>query len=132
MNWTELENEVKHLASIIDYVPDIIVAIVQRGIIPARLLSSYLGVPAMYCLNVRKTGDDRRITSEIWEDIQGKKILLIEDMLETGKSLIVAKAYLEGRGSGVKTACLYTMAVSEIQPDYFVKTVSSLQAFPWE
>lgn len=100
--------------------------------IPARLLATYLDVKKMYCLTVEKQGNERKVTSEITKNLEDKKILLVEDMLETGKSLIVAKNTLKSKGAIVKTACLYTMPISEIEPDYYLRTVNNVELFPWE
>jgi len=132
MNWDELQLEVKALAAQIDFAPDMIVGIVRGGLVPARLLSSELRVKEMYALTVKKVDDERKVMNEILEDLSGKKILLVEDMLETGKSLIVAKEYLESKGAKVKTACLYTMPQSEIVPDFSIKKVAEVVRFPWE
>jgi len=132
LTWQELEYELKALQDKIDYSPDVIVGIVRGGLVPARMLSSYLNIKDLFCLNVKKIGSKRQVTTIINEDIRGKNVLLVEDMLETGKSLIVAKQYLEGKGAIVKTACLYTMPISEIKPSYFIKEVTSAVEFPWE
>ncbi len=132
MTWHELENEIKVLRSKIKYSPDIIVGVVRGGLIPARLLSSYLNVKEMYCLTVKKVSDQRKVKTVIEENIDGKSVLLVEDMLETGKSLVVAKQYLESKGAVVKTACLYTMPKSEVVPDYFLEEIHRVVKFPWE
>ena len=72
------------------------------------------------------------MVTEILEDLKGKTILLVEDMLETGRSLVVAKNYLEEKGATVKTVCLYTLPISEITPDYFLREVDAVIEFPWE
>ncbi len=132
MTWEECENEIEKLSTKIDITPDIVIGIVKGGIIPARLLSRNLEVKDMYCLTVKKIGEDRKVTTDIVENISGKDILLVEDMLETGKSLIVAKKYLEGKGVRVTTTCLYTMPITQIKPDYFLKEVTEVKVFPWE
>ena len=132
MTWEELQNEIKSLAAKIDYTPDVIIGIVRGGLIPARLLSNELKVRNMYCLTVEKVGANRKVATDILEDVSGKKILLVEDVLETGKSLQVAKAYLEVKGAEVKTMCLYTMPISQIKPDYSLKKINETIKFPWE
>lgn len=132
MNWETLEKEIRALAEKIDFKADIIIGIVRGGLVPARLLSSYLGVKKMYCLSVEKSGAERKVITEIRENISGKKIILVEDILETGQSLIVAKNYLESLGAIVKTACLYTMAISEVKPDFSLKEINEPLEFPWE
>jgi hypoxanthine phosphoribosyltransferase len=132
MTWQKLTKEINKLREKITVSPDIIVGIVRGGIIPARLLASTLHVKNMYCLTVKKDGDQRNVVTTITEDLKGKQIVLVEDMLETGKSLIVAKKYLEDKGATVKTACLYIMPISEIRPDYYLKKLSEVVHFPWE
>lgn len=132
MDWNGLEREMKMLAEKIDYKPDAIIGIVRGGLVPARILSSMLHAKEMYCLTVRKNGDERRVVTEITDDLSDKNILLVEDMLETGKSLIVAKKYLEHRGAKVKTACLFIMPKSEIVPDFFLRKIEEPMHFPWE
>lgn len=86
----------------------------------------------MYCLTVKKVGNDRKVTSDILEDLAEKKILLIEDILETGKSMLAAKNYLEEKGAIVKTACLYTLSISELKPDFNLREIKKIINFPWE
>lgn len=132
MTWEELEKEITIVSSKIYNPPDIVIGIVRGGLIPARLLSSKFKVKDMYALTVKKLDKERKVTSEITEDLTGKKILLIEDMLETGKSLLVAKHYLENKGAIIQTACLYIMPISETKPDYYIKEVGEIVNFPWE
>src|SRR3989344_2694199 len=120
MNWNELREEVKSLASKIDYTPDVIIGIVRGGLIPARLLSSELRVKDMYAITVKKVGDERRVMNDILEELSAKNVLL------------VAKEYLEEKGARIKTACLYTMPISELRPDFWLKEVSEVVPFPWE
>jgi len=132
MKWDEFESEVDKLAARIESVPDVVIGIARGGVIPAVLLSKSLKVKDMYVLKVQKEGDERRVMAEIFTDVSNSKVLLVEDMLETGKSIIVAKQYLEAKGAEVKTACLYTMPITEIQPDYFLREVREVVHFPWE
>jgi hypoxanthine phosphoribosyltransferase len=75
----------------------------------------------MYCLNVAKRGEERQVTTLIVDDLSGQNVLLVEDMLETARSMKAARSYLEkDKGANIKTACLYTMPNSEIAPDYFL------------
>lgn len=132
MTWEEFEKEITTLSSKVDINIDIIIGIIRGGIIPARLLSAKLNVNNMYCLRLKRVGSERKVTSEILEDLTAKHVLLIEDMLETGKSLIAAKHYLEKKGAVVQTACLYTMPISAIKPDFFLKEINEVVNFPWE
>lgn len=132
MNWEEFDAETRQLARTIDYLPDAIIGIARGGVIPAVLLSTELKVKEMHFINMRRVGDERPISPEFTADISGKSILLVEDMIETGKSFDVGKAYLEKKGAKVKTACLYIMPISRSKPDYFLSEVPEVVQFPWE
>lgn len=121
MDWNVFVKELRALAKKIDFRPDAIVGIARGGLVPARLLSEFLNVKEMYCLTVKKSGSERKVVTEILDDLSGKNILLVEDLLESGRSLIAAKKYLEAKGALVKTACLYALPESEIKPDFFLK-----------
>ena len=132
MTWDELESEAKILVAKITDPPDLVIGIARGGVIPAVLLSNLLNVKDLLVLKVRKEGDGRKVVAEVVADVTNKKVLLVEDMLETGQSMVVAKAYLESKGASVKTVCLYTMPITEIPPDFFIREVQEVQEFPWE
>ncbi|NTU74086.1 hypothetical protein HGB07_08150 [Candidatus Roizmanbacteria bacterium] len=132
MNWDLFSQKMTDLSVKVNVTPDIIVGITRGGLIPARLLSSLLKVKSMYCLSVEKQGEERKVMTEITADLAGKKIVLVEDMLETGRSLGVAKKYLEGKGATVYTACLFVMPQSEVAPDFSLDEVNEVIHFPWE
>ncbi|MDO8514514.1 MAG: phosphoribosyltransferase family protein [bacterium] len=131
MDWYKFEKEARLLAQKIDYTPDIVIGIARGGIIPAALLSKFLGVKDTCVIKMQREGEGRQISAYVLSDVSNKKVLLVEDMIETGRSLIAGKKYLEERGAEVKTACLYTMPISEIRPDYLLKEVSNVVNFPW-
>ena len=130
MNWDEFENETRKLAKKIDYNPDIVVGIARGGVIPATLLSKLLKVKDMFTLKLEREGE-RRISAFLVSDVANKNILLVEDMIETGRGFIAGKKFLEEKGAQVKTACLYTMATSEVVPDFFLRELPEVPEFPW-
>jgi hypothetical protein len=86
----------------------------------------------MYCLSVRKNGLEREVVTLIKDSVEGKLVLLVEDVLETGKSLEVAKNYLDLQGATVKTAALYVLSSSTLKPDYYLGVCEEVPLFPWE
>jgi uncharacterized protein len=132
MNWTEVDKQVQELTQKCDAKVDIIVAIVRGGLVPARLLAKYLKIEEMYCLTIVKEGNDRHILSNITVELTGKNILLVEDFLESGKSLIAAKQYLEGLGATVKTASLSYQPSALVKPDYSNGEQATIPQFPWD
>jgi hypoxanthine phosphoribosyltransferase len=132
MDWSEVDSEIQALAAKLSNPPDIIIGIVRGGLIPARLLAKYLNAKDMYCLTVTKQAEERLVTSEIKADLAGKNILLVDDVLESGKSLIAAKEYLEKLGAKVETASIYFQPQTQIKPDYYIAERSEVPIFPWD
>ena len=131
MDWQEFDDETRKLARMIHTKPDMIIGISRGGVIPAALLAKILDVREMHSLSTERKGETRQITADIFTDVSKKKILLVEDIIETGRSLIAGKKFLEERGAHVITACLYTMPHSEIKPDYSLKEIAEVAQFPW-
>ena len=132
MNWQEFEKEIEKLSKKINFTPDFVVGITRGGVIPARLLCKYLGVRNMHCISVKKVENERVVTTETSEDLAGKNILLVEDILETGRSLEVAKEYLGSKGANVQTVCLYITPRTQEAPDYYLEKIAEVIDFPWE
>lgn len=132
MNWDKFTSEMKKLGRKIDYKPDCIVGIARGGVIPAVLLSKQLDIKDMYVLKVRVEGKKREIAAEVFTDMSNKMVLVVEDMLVSGKTMIVVKKYLESKEAEVKTACLYIMPQTRFKPEYYLKEIPEVEQFPWE
>ena len=94
MGWQTFEQEIKKLSEKIEfnnYHPDMIFGITRGGVVPARLLSSSLLVKDMICISVRKIGGERKVITDILDDIFGKNVLLVEDMPPTPVFHVVSK-----------------------------------------
>lgn len=51
-------------------------------------------------------GGEVRILKDITEDVSGRKVLLVDDILESGRTLAAAKATLAGRGAEEVRLCV--------------------------
>lgn len=133
-SWADIEQSIKILSSKIKtsgFIPDIIIAIPRGGIIPAGLLCHTLNVKKFFSLNVEKIGSERKIIAIIQPSIENKKILLVEDFLETGRSLIAAETWLKKYSNNIKTCAMYISNFAKIIPSYFI-AVQEKMLFPWE
>ena len=102
--------------------PDIIVAISRGGLLVGRMLSEYFNKPlgVITVQSYRATKQDRlRLDKRISSlyPIRGK-ILLVDDLVDSGKTLEITKAYLEKKGK-VKTAVMYRKDCTMCEPDFF-------------
>ncbi len=119
--------------------PEIIIAISRGGMVPARILSDALNVPVVYTIRIsfysavgiRK--ETPEITQPLSVDISGKKVLLIDDISDSGNSLALANKYLLSfNPSQIKTATIHFKPGSIFKPDYFYKTTNAWIVYPWE
>jgi hypoxanthine phosphoribosyltransferase len=95
-----------HVDGIIDRLKnekfDLIVAIANGGIIPASFLQERLRIP-MNIIRIKYRDEDNNPMFEEPKlmhkgdlDIKGKRILLVDDVLRTGKTLSEGKKHLKG------------------------------------
>jgi hypoxanthine phosphoribosyltransferase len=143
LSWQAVINLTERLAEIIKksgYKPDIVIAIGRGGYIPARIVCDYLLLKDLTSIKVEHWGiaatetQKAMIKFPLCTDIKDKKILLIDDITDTGDTLSVSLQYLEGfQPKEIKTAVVIHKKCSKIMPDYFVKKVIKWRwiIFPW-
>ncbi len=121
------------------YEPDIIVAISRGGWIPGRLLSDLLGklvvatIQVEHYVDVYKTRKKPEITQPISIDVKGKKVLLVDDLADTGLSLKLVTDYLNNNGAkDVKICALYWKPWSLVVPDFYARETDAWICYPYE
>jgi hypoxanthine phosphoribosyltransferase len=119
--------------------PDVLVGVSRGGWLPARVLSDLLenvnlaNVRAECYIGIGKLRREAGLTQSISTDVSGKKVLVVDEIVDTGRSLQLVVAHLLGNGaSQVKTATLFCKPKSEFKPDYCEKQTVSWVVFPWE
>jgi len=119
--------------------PDVIVGISRGGWPPARVMSDLLenpqiaNVKAEFYLGVAKTKGEPVITQPVSVSVRGKKVLVVDEVADTGKSLRLVRSHLEeGGASEVKIATIYYKPWSIVAPDYYERETSLWIVFPWE
>ncbi len=142
IEWKDMEDMCRKLSALIlasKFKPDIIVGIARGGWIPARLLSDYLHNKNITSMKVEfYVGVDKRarkpiVTQEVPIILRGKRVLLVDDVSDTGESLIVAKKNISKKGAKqIRVATLHYKPRSKFKPDYFVGTSSAWIIYPWE
>ncbi len=140
--WEKIYELLLNLASKIrksDFKPDVIVGISRGGWPPARIMSDLLenpeiaNVKAEFYLGVAKTKGEPVITQPVSVSVHGKKILIVDDVADTGKSLRLVRLHLKERGAtDVKIATIYYKPWSVVTPDWYELKTSHWIIFPWE
>jgi len=122
-----------------NYKPDLIVGISRGGWPPARVISDLLENPnianikAEFYLDLGRTSEEPIITQTISAPINGKKVLLVDDVADTGKTLkLVHDKLIEDGAEDVKVATLYYKPWSVFRPDFYMVETNVWVVFPWE
>jgi len=122
-----------------DWRPDVVVGLARGGWVAARLYCDYLGVKDLVSIKVEHWGvtatpdGKARLKYGSSYDLGGKKVLIVDDISDTGESLTLAKSYVEEQGaSEVRAATLLTIKGSRFKPDYYGEEIDwAWIVFPW-
>lgn len=119
--------------------PDIIIAVARGGLLPAGALSYSLGVKLSDAINVefytdvQETLPDPVLLEPLLDtdSISNKKLLVVDDVADSGRTLHLVLNLLKQHGAEVRSAVLYGKSRSEIAPDYVWKHTDEWIVFPW-
>lgn len=120
--------------------PDLIVAIGRGGYLPARMLSDYLNVFDLASVKIEHYYGVRRqklarLRYPLGAEVAGRRVLLVDDVTDSGETFDVASQHLRQRGepAELKTAVLHHKSVSGFVPDYYAEEVSTWRwiVYPW-
>ncbi len=145
VSWEDIVNWAWELANKIrkdGYRPDIIIALARGGYVPARLLCDFLDVENLISIQSQHwteaaKKEERAIIKYPYKiDLSGHRVLVVDDICDTGESLILAKNYILENWNPVelKIATLQWISpVAKIKPDYYTIEVKDWTWFqyPW-
>lgn len=121
------------------YEPNLIVAVARGGWIPARLLLDFRSTKDVANIKIEGYTEinqqqvDPIISQPLGISVEGKTLLVVDDIADSGKSLKLAIEHLKEAGAAVvKTATLYHKPWSIVTPDYLVRQTDVWVVFPWE
>jgi len=140
--WSQIYNMLLSLAVKIEksrFAPDIIVGVSRGGWIPARVLADLLGssnlvsIGANFYSGVAETKGEPAITHPLSVSVFDRKVLVADEVVDTGKTLRLIKKHVAERGAKeVRIATIYVKPNTIVKPDYCEKETSRWIVFPWE
>ena len=120
--------------------PDLIVAIGRGGYVPARVVSDFLLFSLLASIKIEHwdTAGCKRpratVRFPLAVDVCGQKVLIIDDVTDTGETLMTAVDYVKGLGAAeIRTGVLQHKTVSPFVPDYYGEVVTEWRwiIYPW-
>ena len=145
VSWEEIVEWSRRLADkILDsgYNPDIIVAVARGGYVPARLLADFmdvtnmLSVQSQHWVEAAKAAEKAILKYPYKVDLEGHNVLLVDDIVDTGDTLLLARDYIlkEWSPREVRMGVLqWISSVAKFKPDYYYLEVKDWTWFqyPW-
>lgn len=118
---------------------DLAIAIARGGLTIAQLLSDHLKLPiAAFTVESYKNLKQEKlphITYGLSTSLAGKKIFLVDDVCDTGKTFLRGLSYLEELGAkreNIKTASLHYKPHAEYKPNFFAQETDKWVIYPYE
>lgn len=108
--------------------PTLVVGISRGGVVPATMLSQRLALP------LRLIQFQRGAIAPSWMDgtpTRGERIVVVDDMVSTGRTMYAVRDMLRNAGNQVMTAALFVDYQQQIRPD-LGHTARNYIRFPWE
>ena len=141
-SWDQVYDMLLNLAARVresDYRPEVIVGVSRGGWPPARVMSDLLqnsklaNIKVEFYKDIGVRAEKPRITQPVTSNVVGKRVLVVDDVSDTGYSLrIVVNHLRRKRVWDLKVCTLYLKPMSVFKPDFFAKVTRKWVIFPWE
>ena len=141
LTWATFGDAIRELATMVadDYEPDMVLSIARGGLLIGGGLGYALDIKNTYTMNVEfYTGVNERLEvprilppAPDFVDMSHFKILVADDVADTGETLRSVHDFCAGKVAEVRTAVIYEKPHSVIKADYVWKRTDRWINFPW-
>lgn len=119
--------------------PEIVIAVARGGLLPAGSLAYALGLKLADAINVEfytdvhETLPDPVLLAPMLdtESIRGKRLLVVDDVADSGRTLALVLDLLREQGADARSAVLYSKSASVVEPDFVWRRTDEWIVFPW-
>jgi hypoxanthine phosphoribosyltransferase len=143
-NWDyiyDLCREVSDDVKAAEFEPDVVVALARGGWFAGRVICDFLGLDDLTSLKMehyvgtaQKSGEPTVRYPMPEGSVEGKDVLVMDDIADTGGSIRRAHEYVTDRNPGeVRTATLQLLGTSEFDPDFVGERLDEWAwiVYPW-
>ena len=142
MSWDDLGRGARELAQAVaddGYHPDLVLGIARGGLLVCGALGYALGIKNTFTMNVEfYTGIDERLEIPMilppvpdLVDFADFKVLIADDVADTGATLELVKEFCAGKVAEVRCAVLYEKSRSAVRSEYVWRRTERWIDFPW-
>ena len=143
-NWEyiyDLCRQVSDQVKTAEFEPEVVVALARGGWFAGRCICDFLGLDDLTSLKMEhyvgtaQKASEPQVRYPMPEgSVEGKDVLIIDDIADTGESIKRAHEYVEERDpNDVRTATLQLLGTSEFEPDYVGERLDEWAwvVYPW-
>ncbi|QLG62966.1 phosphoribosyltransferase [Halorarum salinum] len=143
-NWEYIYDLCRQVADEVkaaDFEPDVVVALARGGWFAGRCICDFLGMDDLTSLKMEhyvgtaeKSGEPTVRYPMPEGSVQGKDVLIIDDIADTGGSIKRAHEYVDERDGGeIRTATLQLLRSSTFEPDFIGERLEewTWMVYPW-
>jgi hypoxanthine phosphoribosyltransferase len=142
LDWATFGSAVRGLAGQVvadGYRPDIVLAIARGGLLPAGAVAYALEIKNVVTVNVEfYTGVDERLDVPVMlppfltpQAVAGAKVLVVDDVADTGGTLLLVREFCAASVEDVRCAVLYEKPGSAVRCEYVWRRTERWIDFPW-
>lgn len=142
LTWEKFGHACRELAQQVadsGFRPEVMIAVARGGLLPGGALSYALGVKLSDAINVEfytdvhETLPDPVLLAPMLdtENIRGRRLLVVDDVVDSGRTLELVLDLLREVGAEARSAVLYAKPTTICEPDYVWKNTDLWIAFPW-
>src|ERR1700729_2417916 len=142
LSWQGFGEASRELAKVIaadGFEPDLILSIARGGLFLAGSLGYALAVKNLHVMNVEfYDGVGTTLDMPVMlppvpsaVDFSEKKVLIADDVADTGKTLELVRGFIAGQVAEVRSAVVYEKPASLVKCDYVWKRTDRWINFPW-
>ncbi|GAA1776579.1 phosphoribosyltransferase [Agromyces lapidis] len=142
LDWDQFGEAARSLAGEVlasGFRPDVVIAIARGGLLLAGAISYALGTKQCGSINVEFYTDIEKVLPEPIVHppmldapaLAGKRVLLVDDVSDSGRTLAKVLDLLTEVGAEVRTATLYTKSRTILVPDFSYRATDDWIVFPW-
>lgn len=142
LTWAGFAKATQELAQVVadsGFDPEIIIGVARGGMIPAGALTYALGVKLTDAINVEfytdvaETLPDPILLAPMLDidSIRDRRLLVVDDVVDSGRTLALVLQLLRGFGADVRSAVVYAKPTTVVKPDFVWKHTDQWIVFPW-
>lgn len=142
LTWADFGTAARDLAQQVadsGYRPEIVLGIARGGLLPAAAVAYALDLKNLFTMNVEfYTGVDQRLDVPVMlppvldvVDISGARVLVVDDVADTGRTLQLVLDFCAGHVAEVRTAVLYAKPRSVVEAEHVWRRTDRWIDFPW-